>query len=524
MPRALVVVIVVVHVLLAPARADDLLTVAESSDYRATARHAEVVDLLGRIAARSDVVHLAELGATTEGRSIPLAVIADPPVATPAAARATGKPVVLAFGNIHAGEVCGKEALLMLARELATTPDHPLLRDLVLLVVPIYNADGNDRMDPANRPGQVGPTDGMGIRPNAQGLDLNRDWVKLEAPETRAMVRALTEWDPHVTIDTHTTNGSHHRYTVTYAAPLNPSGYEPSIAFVRDELLPAVTARLRERTGYDSFFYGNFDRDQTVWATYSADPRYGGPYRGLRGQMSILSEAYAYASYRDRVHVTLEFVREILRYAAVHREEILELAAAADADVTGRGRDPQPDDVVGIRHRAAALTAPVTVRGYVMTTVEGERRPRPTETPRDYDVVHIGRFEPTVSVRRPYAYVIPPGHDAVVANLNGHGIALEPFAGPARVEAYTVTGVERADREFQGHRRLTLDVRAREELRTFPVGSTLVRTGQPLGTLAVYLLEPRSTDGLASWNFLDDAIAEGREFPICRVASRAGLD
>ena len=135
----------------------------------------------------------------------------------------------------------------------------------------------------------------MGQRPNGQGLDLNRDHVKLESPEARGQVKFLNEWDPHVVIDTHTTNGSRHRYTLTYAAPLNPSGDEAPIAFIRDELLPAVSASLEQRTGYATFFYGNFDREMTRWQTYSPMPRFGGPYRGLRGTMSILSEAYAYA-------------------------------------------------------------------------------------------------------------------------------------------------------------------------------------------------------------------------------------
>jgi hypothetical protein len=503
--------------------ADNLLTVAEGSDYRATATHAEAMDLIGRIDAASDLVHVTEIGRTNEGRAIPLLVIADPPVTTAVEARATGKPLVFAFGDIHAGEVCGKEALLMLARELATTPDHPLLRDLVVLLAPIYNGDGNDRMAVDNRRGQVGPELGMGERANTQGLDLNRDWVKLESPEARAMVRFLTEWDPDLTIDTHTTNGSHHRYTLTYAAPLNPLGHAPSIAFVRDELLPEVTTRLRARTGYDTFFYGNLNRDQTVWATYSADPRFGGPYRGLRGQMSILSEAYAYAPYRDRVLATLEFVREIMTYATENASRIRDLHERARAETTANGAAPQPDDCVGIRHRLAALPRPATIRGWVMTPPEAGRRPRPTDEPMDHRVVHLGRFEPTVCVQRPYAYLVAPGLDGVVEKLRQHGIEVEPFEGPARVEAYTVTDVRRPDRAFQGHRMLTLEVEATSRRESFGAGTTIVRTAQPLGTLAVYLLEPRSTDGLAAWNLMDDLIAGGAEFPVYRVRRKDDL-
>lgn len=496
----------------APA-AGDLATVAEASGFKATATSAQVVELLERIDERSEGMHLAELGKTHLGKSIPLVVLADPSLSTAAEARASGKPIVFAYGNIHAGEVCGKEALLMLVRELATTPHHPLLREVVLLAAPNYNADGNDEMDPGNRRGQVGPELGMGRRENAQGLDLNRDWIKLEAPETRAFVALLNEWDPHVVIDTHTTNGSRHRYTITYSAPNNPSGHEPSIRFLRDELLPAVTERMLAETGYDSFFYGDFDRAHTTWTTYSADPRYGCPYRGLRGHLSILSEAYAYATYEDRVLATRAFIVEILEYVSENAAKVKELHESARRDVAAAGLVPQPDDFVGLRHRPAAYTEPAVLRGYELEAGEdGEREPR------DYTVVHVGRFEPTVSVQRPYAYLIEPGCDALVEKLRQHGVAVEPFTGAARVEAYRITSIRRARREYQGHRHATLEVVASSDRRELGEGTVLVRTGQPLGTLAVYLLEPRATDGLAAWGFLDERLEEGDELPVLRVA------
>src|SRR5262249_46123239 len=151
--------------------------------------------------------HLTELGRTAEGRSIPLLIVADPPVRAAAEASRSGKLIVLAIGGIHAGEVCGKEALPMLLREVFSGPHPPALKDLVLAVVPNFNADGNERVSKFNRPGQVGPEAGMGQRANARGLDLNRDFVKLEAPETRSLVRFLNQWNPHLFIDTHTTNG-----------------------------------------------------------------------------------------------------------------------------------------------------------------------------------------------------------------------------------------------------------------------------------------------------------------------------
>ncbi len=488
--------------------AGDLMTVAEASGWQATATHAQVVELLDRIADGSGVMRLGELGRTVEGRSIPIAILADPPVGSAAEARESGKPVVFAFGAIHAGEVCGKEALLMLARELASEPGHPLLDHLIVVLAPVYNGDGNDRMSPDNRPGQDGPALGMGERENAQGLDLNRDWVKLESPEARALVGFLTEWDPLVTIDTHTTNGSKHRYVLTYAAPLNPSGAPGPIEYVRDRMLPHVGAALKERTGYDSFFYGNFNADRTAWESYSAMPRFGCPYRGLRGQMSILSEAYAYAPYRDRVLATLEFVREILSYTAAHRAEMAAIADEAQRQTIEAGAEPQPHDVVGIRHRLAALAEPATLLAYAAED---------SQEPAEIRVIHRGRFEPTLSVSRPWAYVLPPGHGRVAEKLRQHGLILDPWSGRAAVEVYEITGIDRAADPFQGHGLVLLEARASLERRDFPEGTLLVRTAQPLGTLAVYLLEPESEDGLAAWNFFDESLALGGEYPVCRI-------
>lgn len=503
---------------------EDLLTVAESSDYSATATSDQVEQLIGRLAERSDRLHVMELARSTEGRSVPLLILADPPVRTPREAQASGKPIVLLFGNIHAGEVCGKEALLQLTREIVLHPEHPLLASFVLLVVPNYNPDGNDKMDKGNRPGQVGPANGMGQRPNGQGLDLNRDWIKLEAPETRGFVRALNEWAPHLVVDTHTTNGSHHRYTLTYAAPNNPSGYAPAIAFVRDELLPTVTDRLQERTEFHTFYYGNFDRSMKTWSTYSADPRFGCPYRGLRGQLSILSEAYSYASYEDRIVCTREFLREILHYAEEHKERMLELHRDARAETTAAGTNPQPNDIVGLRHSLAAYPQPTEILGWKMEQVEGRRRAQPTGDPEDYTVLHRGRFEPTVAVSRPYAYLLEPGLERIVERLELHGAQVEPFAGSARVETYRITKLDRAEREFQGHRMLSLEVEAARGKVELGADATLVRLAQPLGNLIVYLLEPQSTDGLAAWNFLDDKLELGGSFPIHRVSRPEDLD
>lgn len=501
-----------------------LLTVAERSSFQATSRYDDVVELLDALEAHDGedgVMSRGSLGTTVEGRDIPLVMLADPPVADAEEARATGRLVLFAYGNIHAGEVCGKEALLMLAREIVAERDREdvraLLDRVVLILAPIYNADGNERIDVANRPGQVGPAEGTGERPNAQGLDLNRDHIKLESPEAQAHVRFLTEWDPDVVIDTHTTNGSIHRYVLTYAAPQNPSAHPAPLEWTRDVLLPAVSERLLRRTGYRSFFYGNLDRGRTRWETYSSQPRFGAPYRGLRNHISILSEAYAYATFEERVLATLEFVRECATYAAENAETVRALRDRAARETILAGRHADGSEPVGLRHRVAPFDGLIPILSEFGSRGE-DGRWHTTGVPVTWLVRHYGRFEPTVFTTRPRAYLIPPGLDAVVRKLRQHGILVTPVPDEvdAEVEVDRVDTVTRAPREFQGHREVRLEVTRRSEPRRIGPGWQRVDLGQALGTLALYLLESRSDDGLVTWNLLDPWIEAGRDYPILR--------
>lgn len=501
---------------------DSLATVAEKSGYKATARYADVVALGERLARTSPLVQLGELGRTVEGRSIPLWVVADPPVKNARQAKESGKLVVLLFANIHAGEVCGKEAIPMLVRELIAAPGHPLLKDLVIAMVPIYNADGNERVSKTNRPGQVGPDEGMGQRANAQGLDLNRDYMKLEAPESRALVRFFSEWDPAVVVDAHTTNGSLHRYTITYDGAKHPAGDRRVVDLSLKAMLPEVGRAFEARTGLHAFFYGNFERNHTRWTTFPPLPRYGTNYVGLRNRLSILSEAYAYAPYKTRVLATLDYLLACLEYSKAHRAEIeRELGAAREATIAA-GKAPKPDDLVPIRTSAHLFAEPATVLGYDERAKGGDHPP--SGVPKDYRVEIERDFRPSSTVRRPFAYLIPPARKAVVENLQAHGIALSALRQDAEleVEVYRVASLSPAG-VSEGHKTLAVGVDSRRETRRIPAGTVVVPTGQALGTLAVYLLEPYSDDGLFTWNFFDDALTVGADAPVGRLTNPVTL-
>ena len=495
----------------------DLRTVAERSGFTATARDADVIELGLRLAKASPLVQLAELGKSGEGRSIPLWIVADPPIRTPEQARSSGKLVALLIGNIHAGEVDGKEGLPMLVRALVTAqPRSKLLDDVILVVIPDYNVDGNERVATTNRPGQIGPEQGMGERTNAAGLDLNRDYMKLDAPETRALVKCMTEWDPHLFFDAHTTNGSHHRYTMTYEGPKNLAGDARLIRLARDRMFPELTEAFGKLRDEPSFFYGNFEQDHTQWTTFPATPRFGTTYVGLRNRMSILSEAYSYSPYKTRVLATRDFANLSLQWSVLHRDELRKTLDQARQTTIDAGNHPRVDDLVPIRSRARAFPGKIHALGYVEAVRDGKNVA--TAQARDYEVDLVQDFEPTVSVPRPRSYLIPPGHPQVIANLKAHGIVVKTIARPMRLEATIdrVDKVTRSEHSYEGHHPVEVEVTTRTEMSEIAQGTSVVPTGQPLGSLVVYLLEPRSDDGLLTWNFFDDVLKPGSDFPIVR--------
>lgn len=516
---ALCAVVALAALPLRGARGQDLQTTAERSGYAQTSTYEDVAAFVKALAESSPRVHLGELGTTSEGRSIPMLVVSEPGVSTPEEARKSGKLVALLIGNIHAGEVCGKEALLMLARELATTEDHPLLQDFVVCIVPIYNADGNEEMDPGNRPGQVGP-EKMGVRQNAQGFDLNRDFIKAEAPETRALLRAFRQWNPDLFIDAHTTNGSHHRYVLTYSGPKHPGGDVAILKYERDTMLPRITQALRETKGHETFPYGNFEAEHTLWTTFPASPRYSTNYFGMRNRIAVLSEAYSYATFEERVVATLDFCRAVLEDCAAHKDELRSMFKEAD-ELASKGsglEEPTP-----VRTAPAALPEKAMAKGYVEEERDGHRVA--TEEQKDYEVDMIDDFVGTASVDRPWGYVVPADRADVIELLQRHGIGVEVIREDAQVDAevYTFESVDKMRESFQGHAMATVKVSASPKAEDVQAGAYLVRVDQTLGNLVVATLEPEAEDSLVTWNFFDDALAVGGEYPVWRLAAETPL-
>lgn len=501
-----------------PAAAQQPLTRAERTDYLETSRYADVVAFLDTVS-RSPRVHVTTFGYSYEGRPLPLAVVgaAD---ATPEAVHATGRTRVFVQANIHGGEVEGKEASLMLLRALAQGEHRAWTDSLVVLVAPIYNADGNERVAVMNRSRQHGPLAGVGERQNAQGLDLNRDHMKLESPEARSLALLLRRYDPHVIVDLHTTNGTRHAYHLTYSPPLHPAT-DPSITdLLRSDWLPAVTDGMRER-GFLTWYYGNLPirewgmTGERGWYTFDYRPRFNNNYAGLRNRFAILSEAYSYAGFRRRVEATLAFVEEILDYGAANAATLRRMTQSADATrLVGQRmpvraevrRGPATEILMGdVEER----TNPYSGARYLarLDVVNPERIP-------DY-----GTFTATEHERVPAAYVLPAEMEPALELLRAHGVEMERLGHPGTValQAFVIDSTVAAEREFEGHHERTLFGAWRDTDARAPVGAWRVPMDQPLARLAFQLLEPRAADGLVAWNVLDAALEGAARYPILRT-------
>ena len=504
---------------------DALKTTPERTDFYETSRYQEVVDFMTAVTkAAPEKVHLTTFGETSEKRALPLAVVGAP-AATPEAVRRTGKIRVYIQGNIHGGEVEGKESAQMLLRELARGRHDDWLKTMVFLIAPIYNADGNERFALNNRGPQHGPMGGQGQRPNAQGLDLNRDHIKLDSPEARAVVKLMNDYDPHVSMDLHTTNGTRHAYYLTYAPPLNQATDPAIIALLRQEWLPWVTRTIKRKYDWDYYYYGNLGGGgrgraggpppERAWRTFDSRPRFNNNYIGLRNRIAVLSEAFAYASFKDRIVATSRFIEENMNFVHANAAEIRALVEKADAA-----------SIIGTKLGLRARLAKGPEVEILLGETTKEEHPKDGHTMELRKDVRIpermpgyGTFEATESERVPSTYYIPPNLARAVDHLRAHGVKTTTLSAPLRapVEEFRISSNTVAARPFEGHTERTLEGEWVAVERELPAGTIEVSLKQPLGRLAFYLIEPRSDDGLVDWNILDDALGGSvKVFPIVR--------
>jgi hypothetical protein len=568
-----------------------LKTTAEASDFKSTSTYTDVVTFMKAVAdAAPALVHYTTYGTTSEQRPMPLAVVGtDLKDAGPAAVRASGKLRVHIQANIHAGEVEGKESAQVLLRELAMGKHDDWLKSIVFLITPIFNADGNEAFSLTSRPSQNGPINGEGTRQNAQGININRDFMKLETPEGQAFAKLWIDYDPEVGFDLHTSDGSTHGYYLTYAPPLNPDTSAAIMSIMKDEWFPFVTKTIKDKHGWDTFYYGNVstggrggggggrggrqpsatiegcapapDRgagrgpgagggggaapagqaagrrgapvsptpetvgapatpaEPRIWATFEHLPRYHNSYIGMRNRFALLSEAYAYATFEDRIKATSYFLEESLNFAAANATKLRKAVEAADKE-----------SIIGKTEGTRAAMKRDGMIDVIMGEVEQVKNPNSDRLMNlRKDVVHHEQmvdmlwFEPTTTAVVPAAYYVPATAVKAIELLKRHGVLMTQVTSPVtNLSSFAITesmfqcNLPSIDTGTHNLRRLEGTWGPPAATVTAAAGSWRVSMNQPLARLAFYLIEPTSDDGLTTWNYLDDLLKDAKTYPILK--------
>ncbi len=502
-----------------PAVPAEWLTHAEKTDYRETPNYEETMIYARRLDAASPWVRLTEFGRSGEGRTLPLLVVTKGETWTPRAVRRAGKIIVLIQACIHAGETDGKDAGLALVRDIAVTKAHEsLLNRAVILFIPIYNVDGHERRSPYNRINQNGPAE-MGWRGNATNLNLNRDYMKADAPETRAWLKLWNEWQPDLFLDCHVTDGADFRYNVTYQYEQHEN-VAPAIRNWSKEafdgrIIPAAEAAGNLLSPY-MVFRDNRDPMKGI-DSFIATPRFATGYVPVvRNRPALLIETHMLKEPRPRVRGTYDILRAALEEVNRGPESLLRAVKEADEQAVAESATNDPARRVALSVKLTDNPTEKLLKGLEYRTelsdVSGAVRVIWGTKPLDLKVPFYVEAQPAVSVAPPLFYLIPPQWTQVAEVLAAHGLRMKKLASPisVEVESYRFRDIKFNPSSFEGRVLVTFKTEPVKEKRTYPAGTVVVPLAQEASRVALHLLEPDAPDSLIVWGFFH-AIFEQKE-------------
>jgi murein tripeptide amidase MpaA len=476
---------------------DKWITPAEAADFKTTPRYAEVKAWLEKLDAASPLLTLHTFGRTGEGREL---------LYVRASKGGPAKPVVLVQAGIHSGEIDGKDAGLMLLRDIALRGKDHLLDHVDLVFVPIYNIDGHEQFSVWNFPQLRGPAE-KGYENNARNLNLNRDYAKADAPETRAMIMLLRELDPLLYVDCHVSEGFDMQYdiTFTYAGWGKYARHRATADWLEGRFGPAVTQALTQAGHIPTIYPSPIDtRAPTKGIRYSPEgPRYSTGYGDFISVPTVLVENHMLKPYRQRVLGTYVLLEAALKIAA---QDAGRIAAAKATDRASRPTElltrwmPAPQPIGWVEQ----------FKGIAFDTywspASGRQEQRWLGRPITFRMPIIGQ-QPTESVRLPKAWWVPAAQAEVLDRLRLHGITFKTIETPRTLPLDQVWLVE-AKLLAPSEGRVPLAATFRHELgeQTLPTGSVRVPADQPNGLLAAALLEPESQDSFLAWGFFPEML------------------
>jgi hypothetical protein len=493
----------------------NLLTTGEKSGWNETAPYAEAVEISRRLERASKFAKVMDIGTTPEGRTMIALVVSKDRAFTPADAAKTNKAIIMIQSGIHAGEIEGKDTVLMLIRDMTLGKKFAgWLDHAIFVVIPVFNVDGHEYFSAYHRPSQNGPNS-TGLRGTAQRLNLNRDYMKADTPEMKAWLRVFNAWMPDFLIDNHVTDGSDMQYDVTWDMARNQDLAEPAGAWVRDKYVPELDKRMAA-DGHLVAPYGALrnagSKREFFMEVFS--PRYSHLYSAVQNRPSLLVETHSLKTARTRAWANYDIMRHTFDIITADAESLRKAVRDADRAMSARAGDHSAEPVylagkVSDKSRPivyhALKNAPFKseVTGASVTHYTGEIDDIPT-------VIHA-QIDTTLSAQMPLGYLIPAAFNSAAALLQAHGVEIERTTKPLDqvFETYRFTSTKFATNASEGHVMLTVEPRVVKEKIFIPAGSYWIPMKQRRARLILSLLEPNAPHSIAAWGLLDSVFEGG---------------
>jgi len=497
---------------------NDWQTYFEKSGYLETPRYAETMEYFRKLADYSDVAEMIKFGVSPQGRDLNCLVVSNDKAFKPEDAKATGKPVILIINGIHSGEIEGKDASMILLREILVTKEkEKMLDNVILLVIPVFSVDGHERFGKYNRINQNGPEE-MGWRTTAQNLNLNRDWMKADAPEMKAMLKLFSSWLPDFIIDNHTTDGADYLYVMTFGIEYFKNSYSETELMLRSKFAPFLYEKMNQ-TGFLSHGY--------VWlkdwvkgldsgiTEGPGAPRFSTGYAAIQNRPALLVETHMLKPYKERVFSTKVAMEAVIEFCSDNKVEIIELNRKADRNSIINLLEKKEKLPVGFKVSGKSVKTPFKGVKYYKekSEISGAEKIVYTEEKENLVLDLFNDVQIVKEVSVPNLYIIPSEWSLIVERMRLHGVKVDTLKEDKifDVKRYRFSDIKFEEKPFEGRNRVSFTINEYYEKRKIPAGSYIVSTDQRTIKVIVNLLEPEAEDSFIKWGFFN-AIFEQKEY------------
>lgn len=500
---------------------EELITLVEQTDFVQTPKAEQTMAYFQKLADYSPMVNLSTFGQSAQGRDLVAVVLDKDGLQDPEKIRKKGRAIILVESCIHSGEPDGKDATMIFIRDMIVeNKDIELLDNVSFLFIPILNIDGHEDFRATNRINQNGPAE-LGTRNTAQQLNLNRDFLKADAPEMRAWLKLYNEWMPELFIDVHVTNGADFQYVTTYAIENHGTMMEEGLRQWTTDVFEKQLNEQMTEVGFPMFLYASFRNsnapEQGIFINIY-DPRYSEAYAAARNRIGLLLENHIYKPYKQRVMCTIEAIRASARIIGQNKEELFDVVERADKAVSSPEYRRKPMDLTykAVNRDSVWIDYLAWERETVKSDLSGADWTRHNyDKPITVKAPLITSYDATSSVQLPEAYIFMPQWTDVIELFDLHDIKYTRLTEPKKieVETYRYNGATFSTRQSEGRIPVVkTDYTTQTETLEYPAGSILIDMNQPSGRIAAWLLEPSAPGSLVYWGFFNQVLQPTNEF------------